>query len=1112
MSSGTPTVEINVTDAKGIDHIDWLQDLVNTNHLVLRNRAQPSDSLIIELSSNTPGAGFQTLVGAITSGSGTFLVGATYDIWAVTTSEDLVVGPASSTPTIVPAFSDTTGTLIQQTNVQYDTGEVILSSLSAAVEIQERAAAPTFAADKGHVWVKDDAPNTLTFTDDLGTDFPIVPPNTVVLGEWAFGGAALGVTAIGEFETDQAIIGLIQIIRFNALPDSGQNIGSWADLLPQEGILYFQDITDPGGTNLTFPYTSLTFPLGGGWPQFNGLFHFLSGTTLGPNWSTNNYSVQIVATAPSLDRVVNAFGADNDVIVPSANPIIIRDNAVNQTALSVTAENTAVAESTLEIQRDAPTDVALQILTESFIPDDYVARWDSTTSDGMTFTTSEAVGDIATWLDETATFTFDDVLTNDPIWDPGQVAFDGSSGLQEIVTYGSEDATWIICGSWDGVSGFDYMFSTPNEVFVGNNGGANEKISFVLNAAGSPLYYSATDLTDETVVATVTNKHNGTNDNDKEVWLGTTYIGGEFGQTDALSDNNLLTVGHAVSGSQATIGFMYEIIVYDRTLSAEEIANVTNELSIKWSAQSGDGLSSVVTSSTATTLSLSASKIVPGAKTLDAPFSIKGASTSSGTEHGVDLVVVGGDHTGSLRGGNLALDAGASTSGANGIVRVGASGTTDEIIFGHSVLPGVTITEGTDHPVAPAAGRAQVWVKNDYVVPATATTGEVNDGQGLVMTTDTGLDINLSWLAANYKSRIGGILALLHIEDSNIPYAGGTAMTIDVDSCVSYIYDWLSNMWYQAFIDNTSADALVTSSSDGGYTWVTSKVVDTSIAHGDLAQPCTNGTNLGVGADGAFYLSTTLSATNLPGSATGSPSLMSGSTGLVWSEQASLWVMCGDNATDGFVYTSPNGITWTNRSPAAFASSVRPVAMDIAHTGFGGYEGTERILMVCGTTSNNVFFSTDGGVTWGQDVSWNPTGAECIVWAPSIGNGNVDGEPGAWMAIDAGGNLFVSDDHTGTNFYDTLQQANSIYRTEEWAGYLNTSTNATWYTITTNSDSTTDGIGNQTMGVTWQGMRPMFVSRTANIRARYQWGNGVIMWNRAGDAELVFGRYGPIKP
>ena len=877
MSSGTPTVEINVTDSKGIDHVDWLQDLVNTNHLILRNRVRPSDSLIIELSSNTPGAGFQTLVGTITSGSGTFLVGATYDIWAITTAEDLVVGPASSVITSIPTFPDTTGTLIQNnTTLQYDTGEVQLAAATTAIEIQERTTAPASAVGKGHVWVRDDAPNTLIFTDDLGTDIPIVPPNTVVLGEWTFGGSSLGVTTAGEFETDNATLTLITAIRFNSSPSSGQAITNWADLLPQAGILYLQDISDPGGTSVTFPYLSITFPLGSLFPQFNGNVLAANGTVLGTNWSANDYSLQIVPVVSSLDAVINSPAVDNDVTVLSTDPIILRDNAVDFVTLTVTGSQAAVS-AAMEIERDTTSAVAVKI-------------------------------------------------------------------------------------------------------------------------------------------------------------------------------------------------------------------------------EQGDN-----------SLSLTAEKIVPGANiSVSTSFDFIPQSTSEATTHGVDVVISGGDHSGTLRGGNLTLDAGASSTGTDGIVRIGFLGTTEEIVVGSSGTPGVTITEGTDHPVAPAAGRAQLWVKSDYVVPTTLT-DNVNDGQGLMMTTDTGLDINLSWLAANYKPRIGGMLALAHIEEQGI-FAGGTTKST-FDTCVSYIYDWLSNMWYQAFVDNTTADALITSSDDGGYTWVTSKVVDTSIAAGDLAPPCTNGTLLGVAADGAFYLSTDLTATNLPGTPTGSPASMTGSTGLVWSVQASLWVMCGDNGTEGHIYTSPDGITWSNRTPSGMQgpSNDMPVSMDIAHTGFGGFEGTERIIAVCGGSSTSVYYSTNGGVTWNEDTLSVPTiGLECIVWAPSIGNGST--EPGCWMGIDASSNLWLSAAYFGGTWYDTTVAAGTLFRAEEFAGYGNTSTNKTWYQITTNSDSATDGFGQANMGVTWQGMRPLAASNVVNVRGRYQYGNGVIMWDRFGDFELVIGRYGPIKP
>jgi hypothetical protein len=631
-----------------------------------------------------------------------------------------------------------------------------------------------------------------------------------------------------------------------------------------------------------------------------------------------------------------------------------------------------------------------------------------------------------------------------------------------------------------------------------------------MNSGGSPLYKTATDLTDEPVVVTVTNKHNGADDNDKEAWQGTTFMGGSYGKADSDSDDNILTLGYAVGGTQATIGYMYELLWYDRVLSPEEIANVTNELSIKWSAQSGDGLSSVVTSTTATSLTLSATEIVPGAKTLDVPFSIKPETTSDELRTGVGMYYVAGDHTGSLRGGNLVLDAGASTSGTNGIVTIGA--VAREIMFGLDPHSGLTITEGTDHPTAPAATKAQVWVKSDYLVPSGSP--QTKDGQALMMTDDTGLDIDMSWLAANYKPRIGEMLAFAHIEE-NATFAGGTAKATS-DSNVYFIYDHLSNMWYQSWIDAGTTDAQTTSSSDGGYSWETAKEVDTAISLGDLSPPCTNGTNLGIAADGYFYLSTSLDSSDLPstGAYTGNIPNQSGCRGLVWSEQQSLWVVCGYGSGNGYIATSPDGITWTDRTPAGMTTEL-PGSMDIAHSGWHGYTGTERIIISCGSTGTMLWYSTDGGLNWAEDTTLVPTvGMETIMWCPSVvGSSGSPSAMGIWIGVDASSNLWYSTTNTGSVWLDSSYSARCIFRTPEWCGWGNTSTNQTFYKINAVCDSNTNrGVSYSVAGVLYASSRFMHSSNESTNRTRYQWGNGVMMFDRYGDGELMIGRYGPIEP
>jgi hypothetical protein len=187
--------------------------------------------------------------------------------------------------------------------------------------------------------------------------------------------------------------------------------------------------------------------------------------------------------------------------------------------------------------------------------------------------------------------------------------------------------------------------------------------------------------------------------------------------------------------------------------------------------------------------------------------------------------------------------------------------------------------------------------------------------------------------------------------------------------------------------------------------------------------------------------------------------------------------------------------------------------MDIAHVGFGNFQGTEKIMAVCGASSNDTFYSLNGGVSWTQDTTANPTfGLECNVWCPSVGQGSNFNQPGIWAGLDSALNLYISTSSNGLSWFNTTENARYIFRTEEWAGYGNNSDNTTWFQFTGAADSTAGGFARTRMGVTWQGARPLFQCNVANVRARYQWGNGVIMFDRAGDTEFVVGRYGPIKP
>jgi hypothetical protein len=134
------------------------------------------------------------------------------------------------------------------------------------------------------------------------------------------------------------------------------------------------------------------------------------------------------------------------------------------------------------------------------------------------------------------------------------------------------------------------------------------------------------------------------------------------------------------------------------------------------------------------------------------------------------------------------------------------------------------------------------------------------------------------------------------------------------------------------------------------------------------------------------------------------------------------------------------------------------------------------------------------------------------MFCPSIGQGGSVPEPGAWLGIDSTDNLYMSTSSTGLSWFDTTANAHFIFRTPEFAGYGDSSAaTPTFYQITGGADDTNGGFGSTRSSALYNGSQPLFHSNVSGVRARYQWGNGAILFDREGDSETVVGRYGPIK-
>jgi hypothetical protein len=190
--------------------------------------------------------------------------------------------------------------------------------------------------------------------------------------------------------------------------------------------------------------------------------------------------------------------------------------------------------------------------------------------------------------------------------------------------------------------------------------------------------------------------------------------------------------------------------------------------------------------------------------------------------------------------------------------------------------------------------------------------------------------------------------------------------------------------------------------------------------------------------------------------------------------------------------------------------------MDIAHPGYGGYTGVERILIFCGSTGANMYWS-DNGTSWTEDTGGNPTtGLEHVVWCPSISTNtskDKSGLNGSWLGIDGSKNLWCAWTYGAGNWSDTGVNADWIWKTDEWSGWssnANPTSGVTHVYCVGHITDTGDGFHrNRVASHLYYGGMPLVRSSSTTNRARFTWGNGVIMFDRE-DGELMIGRYGPI--
>jgi len=157
---------------------------------VVQITARATGNLFTNLSQTTTNAGIDS---DISSASGSAF-------WSVNGDNDTGTTPIYSMVASIGAAPFATRPLFRMTNFSTDVYEIqadgdfdFLNHNTIGISsifLTEKAAADADVAGSGQLWVKDDAPNTLMFTDDAGTDFELSQTTTQTTTTTGAGGSA----------------------------------------------------------------------------------------------------------------------------------------------------------------------------------------------------------------------------------------------------------------------------------------------------------------------------------------------------------------------------------------------------------------------------------------------------------------------------------------------------------------------------------------------------------------------------------------------------------------------------------------------------------------------------------------------------------------------------------------------------------------------------------------------------------------------------------------------------------------------------------------------------------------------------------------------------------
>lgn len=236
---------------------------------------------------------------------------------------------------------------------------------------------------------------------------------------------------------------------------------------------------------------------------------------------------------------------------------------------------------------------------------------------------------------------------------------------------------------------------------------------------------------------------------------------------------------------------------------------------------------------------------------------------------------------------------------------------------------------------------------------------------------------------------------------ANRRIAGASPFDSDI-ARIRITYDPLAKRWFCTLSQSTGNDCIVYDSATGDVDdWTAGRVVD-SVLSNDLnfTPVVSNGTIAVMGTDQYAKAWAGLDTSVAP--TTTAFDSITAVRWMAYCEADSNFVAVGTDGVNGYIETSPDGITWTTRTTTV------PNEPSCVVFSTGGDHG-----LVTFSDSTTTYYDSGGSTTWSQETTYLPGGALVAAYYDESIDSYISAYPGVFVGVASTGDTYTSGYGTG---------------------------------------------------------------------------------------------------